>query len=83
MSASFSQASIAEKVEAHTTAGGRAIVYFGSHKVTLGEGTKADGQLLLGVVGDENGTILIEIAHIVGAQMLVAAEERQVGFGAP
>ncbi len=83
MSASFSQATIAEKVEAHTTAGGKAIVFFGSHKITVGEGTTVDGQLLHGVIGDENGTVIIEIAHIVGAQMLVTPEERQVGFGAP
>ncbi|CAN5257864.1 hypothetical protein BH10PSE13_BH10PSE13_23810 [soil metagenome] len=83
MSATFSQAMIAEKIETHTNGGGKAIVFLGSHKVTVGEGTRVDGQILQGVVGDDNGTVLIEIAQIAGAQMLPATEERQIGFGAP
>ncbi|MCE7798110.1 hypothetical protein LWE61_16315 [Sphingobium sufflavum] len=83
MSASFSQASIAEKVEAHAASGGRAVIYFGSHKVTVGPGTRVDGQLLHGVVGESNEEILIELAQVSGAQLLAAPEERQVGFGAP
>lgn len=83
MSSTSSQATIAEKIEAHTTEGGKAIVFFGSHKVTVGEGTKVDDQILHGFIGEDSGTVMIEIAHITGAQMLPSAEERQIGFGAP
>lgn len=83
MSATFSQMTIAEKITAHTLAGGKVVVFFGMHKVTVGEGTSIDGQLLHGIAGQGQGSMLIEIAHITGAQMLPATEERQIGFGAP
>lgn len=83
MSATFSQAAIAEKIEAHTAEDGRAVVFFGSHKITIGKGSKVDGQLLHGVVDNDGGTIIIEIAQIAGAQMLEAVRDVQIGFGAP
>jgi hypothetical protein len=34
-------------------------------------------------VGDDKASVIIEIVHIVRAQMSPAKEARQVGFGAP
>jgi len=83
MPARPSQTAIAHKIQEHTAGGGKAVVFFGSHKVTVGQGTSVDGEILHCTVGDDNGSIMIEIAQISAAQILPAAEERQIGFGAP
>lgn len=40
-------------------------------------------QFLHGFIGEDSGTVMIDVAQITGAQMLPSAEERQIGFGAP